>query len=351
MTGAGRPCSTATPPPTGTSSTPWPRPGSTAGRPARRGGRTAATSASSPPRPPRRPRATGPAAGAGRRSSRPRPCGGCGRRSATSTQHLDETVTLERLGRAVGLSPYHLQRTFKRITGVTPRAYAGARRMERMKSRLKQGDTVSRATYDAGYSSPSRAYDQSRARLGMTPGSYQRGGRGCGSGSRPCRHGARRGAGRRHRARALLGDPGRRRRRRSRRRSGGSIPAAQIERARRRAPRTGPARSSPGSPATRPSGSRSTCAARAFQWRVWEALQRIPRGSHPLVRRDRAGAGPAVGGAGGRARVRQQPAGAGDPVPPGRTGGRRAGRIPLGDGAEARAAGGGERGPVRASTS
>ena len=93
-------------------------------------------------------------------------------------EHLDETVTLDRLGRAVGLSPWHLQRTFKRITGVTPRAYAGARRMERMKSRLKVGDSVTRATYDAGYSSPSRVYDQSRARLGMTPGAYQRGGRG-----------------------------------------------------------------------------------------------------------------------------------------------------------------------------
>ena len=93
-------------------------------------------------------------------------------------EHLDETVTLDRLGRAVGLSPWHLQRTFKRITGVTPRAYAGARRMERMKSRLKDGDSVTRATYDAGYSSPSRVYDQSRARLGMTPGVYQRAGRG-----------------------------------------------------------------------------------------------------------------------------------------------------------------------------
>ncbi len=93
-------------------------------------------------------------------------------------EHLDETVTLDRLGRAVGLSPWHLQRTFKRLTGVTPRAYAGARRMERMKSRLKDGDSVTRATYDAGYSSPSRLYDQSRTRLGMTPGAYQRGGRG-----------------------------------------------------------------------------------------------------------------------------------------------------------------------------
>ncbi|MEP6687589.1 MAG: bifunctional DNA-binding transcriptional regulator/O6-methylguanine-DNA methyltransferase Ada [Gemmatimonadales bacterium] len=93
-------------------------------------------------------------------------------------EHLDETVTLDRLAREVGFSPGHLQRTFKRLTGVTPRAYAGARRMERMKARLKQGDSVTRATYEAGYSSPSRVYDQSRVHLGMTPGAYRDGGRG-----------------------------------------------------------------------------------------------------------------------------------------------------------------------------
>jgi AraC family transcriptional regulator of adaptative response/methylated-DNA-[protein]-cysteine methyltransferase len=92
--------------------------------------------------------------------------------------HPDETVTLERLGQAVGMSPWHLQRVFKRILGMTPRAYASARRLERMKAGLKAGTSVSRATYDAGYSSPSRAYDESRARLGMTPGAYRRGGRG-----------------------------------------------------------------------------------------------------------------------------------------------------------------------------
>jgi AraC family transcriptional regulator, regulatory protein of adaptative response / methylated-DNA-[protein]-cysteine methyltransferase len=93
-------------------------------------------------------------------------------------RHLDETVTLERLGRALGMSPYHLQRTFKRMTGMSPRAYAGARRMERMKTGLKQGDSVSRASYDAGFSSLGRAYDQTSRRLGMAPGAYQRGGRG-----------------------------------------------------------------------------------------------------------------------------------------------------------------------------
>ena len=93
-------------------------------------------------------------------------------------QHATEPVTLEQLSHLVGLSPFHLQRSFKRLVGVTPKAYASARRLERMKTRLRNGDTVSRATYDAGYGSGSRAYEHAQARLGMTPGAYREGGRG-----------------------------------------------------------------------------------------------------------------------------------------------------------------------------
>jgi AraC family transcriptional regulator of adaptative response/methylated-DNA-[protein]-cysteine methyltransferase len=92
--------------------------------------------------------------------------------------HLDETVTLERLGRQVGLSPYHLQRTFKRLLGLTPKDYVLALRAERLKLRLKEGDDVTTATYEAGYGAGSRLYEQSDARLGMTPGTFRRGGRG-----------------------------------------------------------------------------------------------------------------------------------------------------------------------------
>jgi AraC family transcriptional regulator of adaptative response/methylated-DNA-[protein]-cysteine methyltransferase len=93
-------------------------------------------------------------------------------------QHPGETITLEKLGQIASMSPYHLQRTFKRIVGVSPKTYTSARRLNRMKSRLKRGDTVSRATYDAGYGSGSRAYEHARAGLGMTPGAYRNGGRG-----------------------------------------------------------------------------------------------------------------------------------------------------------------------------
>jgi AraC family transcriptional regulator of adaptative response/methylated-DNA-[protein]-cysteine methyltransferase len=92
--------------------------------------------------------------------------------------HLDENVTLDRLGREVGLSPYYLQRTFKRLLGLTPKDYVLALRAERLKQRLKEGDDVTTATYEAGYSGGSRLYEQSDARLGMTPGTFRRGGRG-----------------------------------------------------------------------------------------------------------------------------------------------------------------------------
>ena len=92
--------------------------------------------------------------------------------------HLDEPVTLAELGEAVGLSPWYLQRTFKRLTGLTPKEYASARRLERLKTHLKKGDDVTTATYEAGYGSGSRVYEQSDARLGMTPATYRHGGKG-----------------------------------------------------------------------------------------------------------------------------------------------------------------------------
>jgi len=91
---------------------------------------------------------------------------------------LGDPVTLGELGAQVGLSPYHLQRVFKRITGVTPRQYADARRLGQFKARLKEGASVTNAMYDAGYGSSSRLYERASAQLGMTPATYRRGGRG-----------------------------------------------------------------------------------------------------------------------------------------------------------------------------
>ena len=95
-----------------------------------------------------------------------------------SSAHLDDRITLSGLARHVGVSTFHLQRTFKRETGLSPAQYAAARRAERFRHELKQGANVTRATYDAGYSSSSRLYAVSNAQLGMTPSTYRRGGHG-----------------------------------------------------------------------------------------------------------------------------------------------------------------------------
>jgi AraC family transcriptional regulator of adaptative response/methylated-DNA-[protein]-cysteine methyltransferase len=90
----------------------------------------------------------------------------------------DERITLELLGEESGLSPYHLQRKFKELLGLTPAQYIRARKSERLKGELKRGETVSRATFGAGYGSSSRVYGDSDKRLGMTPATYRRGGAG-----------------------------------------------------------------------------------------------------------------------------------------------------------------------------
>jgi AraC family transcriptional regulator of adaptative response/methylated-DNA-[protein]-cysteine methyltransferase len=91
-------------------------------------------------------------------------------------EHPYDQVTLAALGAHVGLSPSHLQRLFKAVMGITPRQYAEARRLDRFKAELKEGDAVSGALYGAGYRSSSQLYTQAPARLGMTPTTYRKGG-------------------------------------------------------------------------------------------------------------------------------------------------------------------------------
>ena len=92
-------------------------------------------------------------------------------------RHLDEPVTLTRLGSEFRQSPFHLQRSFKAVLGVSPRAYADSCRMNQLKRNLQAGHSVTRAMYDArSYSSSSRLYERTAtSQLGMTPDKYRRG--------------------------------------------------------------------------------------------------------------------------------------------------------------------------------
>lgn len=91
---------------------------------------------------------------------------------------LESAPTLADIGAHVQISPYYLQRTFKRIMGITPHQYAEAHRLGRLKTLLRKGKDVTRALYEAGYGSSSRLYERAPAQLGMSPATYRRGGRG-----------------------------------------------------------------------------------------------------------------------------------------------------------------------------
>jgi AraC family transcriptional regulator of adaptative response/methylated-DNA-[protein]-cysteine methyltransferase len=91
-------------------------------------------------------------------------------------EHVDRPVRLEELGRVTGLSPFTVQRLFKRAMGVSPLAYQRALRAGKLRSALKKGEPVTDAIYAAGFGSSSRAYEGNQ--LGMTPARFAQGGRG-----------------------------------------------------------------------------------------------------------------------------------------------------------------------------
>jgi AraC family transcriptional regulator of adaptative response/methylated-DNA-[protein]-cysteine methyltransferase len=90
----------------------------------------------------------------------------------------EDVLTRTALSSSFGKSSHQLDRAFQKFMGVSPRQYADACRIRHLKSRLKKGDTVTTALYDAGYGSSSRLYEHAPAHLGMTPAEYRRGGAG-----------------------------------------------------------------------------------------------------------------------------------------------------------------------------
>lgn len=88
----------------------------------------------------------------------------------------EHSPTLAELAAQSGWSTYHLQRTFKAVCGLTPKAYAAAQRARRVCDELGSGASVTDAIYGAGYNSSGRFYEESNQLLGMTPTVYRAGG-------------------------------------------------------------------------------------------------------------------------------------------------------------------------------
>lgn len=95
-----------------------------------------------------------------------------------SDSEAEISLTLASLSAPLRMSPHQLERAFRRVMGITPRQYADAQRMRCVKSRLRKGDDVTTALYDAGFGSSSRLYERAPSQLGMTPATYREGGTG-----------------------------------------------------------------------------------------------------------------------------------------------------------------------------
>jgi AraC family transcriptional regulator, regulatory protein of adaptative response / methylated-DNA-[protein]-cysteine methyltransferase len=90
----------------------------------------------------------------------------------------EQLPNLDTLADAAGLSRFHFHRLFKRITGLTPKAYGNAHRTQRVQRELAKGASVTDAIYAAGYNSNSPFYATSTQNLGMRPSEYRSSGRG-----------------------------------------------------------------------------------------------------------------------------------------------------------------------------
>jgi AraC family transcriptional regulator, regulatory protein of adaptative response / methylated-DNA-[protein]-cysteine methyltransferase len=97
---------------------------------------------------------------------------------ADGGKRSDFRLTLPELSASYGMSAHQLDRAFRRVMSISPRQYADAQRMKLLKTRLKKGDDVTTALYDAGFGSSSRLYERAPGHLGMTPAAYRQGGAG-----------------------------------------------------------------------------------------------------------------------------------------------------------------------------
>jgi AraC family transcriptional regulator, regulatory protein of adaptative response / methylated-DNA-[protein]-cysteine methyltransferase len=90
----------------------------------------------------------------------------------------EEAPSLVQIARTVGMSRFHFHRVFQAVMGITPKAYASARRANRVREALPNRPSVTDAVYQAGFNSGGRFYAEASAELGMRPAAFRTGGAG-----------------------------------------------------------------------------------------------------------------------------------------------------------------------------
>ncbi len=89
--------------------------------------------------------------------------------------HLDEEITSEKLANHVGYSPFHFSRVFKEVTGVPPRHYLSALRIEAGKEALvNPSDSIIKAVLGAGFRSAGSFSSKFKQYVGLSPKQFQK---------------------------------------------------------------------------------------------------------------------------------------------------------------------------------
>ncbi|MDB5604329.1 MAG: bifunctional DNA-binding transcriptional regulator/O6-methylguanine-DNA methyltransferase Ada [Bradyrhizobium sp.] len=83
-------------------------------------------------------------------------------RACRLIEESEEEPSLNALAKAVGRSTSYFHRSFKAVTGLTPKDYAAAHRAGKVREGLASGSSVTEAIYDAGYNSSRRFYEIDR---------------------------------------------------------------------------------------------------------------------------------------------------------------------------------------------
>lgn len=113
-----------------------------------------------------------------KRAGEPHPHAALVVQACRQIETAEKLPSLAGLASAAGMSPWHFQRLFKRMTGVTPKAYAAQRRAERIRAELAAASSATRAIFAAGFGSTGRFYQESGQLLGMTAKAFRQGGDG-----------------------------------------------------------------------------------------------------------------------------------------------------------------------------